>query len=295
MTKHKGSKVRGLLLSLAFPLISQAATVVSSTDNWTVIQYPNGPSTDAFTDQQTGDKEGDIVGNSLNPSLYKMFDDNGTVNVHTDGTLSFRVRIAAEANPPGFQGAFYVGMDVNNDGAVDLFAGAINKGSVSIVGYFTPTGTANSPGGSNINDSTPFYSEAITATNYNWQGVTTGVAGNDPSATTNDVDGGGKQDFFLSLALPFNQAVAALNALLPGFNDLSSMTFIAATSQNANSINQDLNMVNGNITSTSSFKNLGAVSLLYSSIGTAAIPEPTSAGLLLGGALVALARRRRAA
>jgi hypothetical protein len=266
--------------------------VASSTASWTIVQYADGPSSDAFTDQQTGDKEGDIVGNASNPSLYKMFDDNGTVNVHTDGTLSFRVRIAAEANPPGFQGAFYVGMDVNNDSVVDLFAGAINKGSVSIVGFFAPgTGLNISPSTTTIETTTPLYSEAISPTNYNWQGVTTGVSGNDPAATTNDADAGGKQDFFLSIALPFNRAVAALSATFPGFNDQSPMSFIAATSQNPNSLNQDLNAVNGSLDSSNSFRDLGAVTRMYSSSGTAALPEPTSEGLLIGSALLAIAGR----
>lgn len=258
--------------------------------------YPSGAASDPFRDQQTGDLEGDIVGTAANPSLYKAFDDGGTPDNHTDGSIGLRVRIAGESNPPGFTGAFYVGLDANGDGKIDLFIGALTGGSTATVGLFAPgTGANNSPSTTSIQTKSPLYSETISTSNYNWQGVTLGASGNDPTATTNDVDGGGQQDFFLSIVLPFNQVVAALNSLgFSGVTDQTAMSFIAATSQNTNSLNQDLNGVNGGLSSSSTFAQLGGLTLPYSSSGALPIPEPSSIGLLaMCSAAGLLVSRRR--
>src|ERR1700746_3782438 len=79
-----------------------AATVVdvtSPTTNWTPVTYASGNS-DPSTDQQTGSEEGDIVGNTTHPAFYTAFGDAGTPSL-TDGTIGFRGRLGADANPAG--------------------------------------------------------------------------------------------------------------------------------------------------------------------------------------------------
>jgi len=75
--------------------------VTSPTTGWKVIRYGN-PSSDPGVDQQTGSAEGDIVGNSLNPSVYTMFGDANTPSL-ADGHLAFRIRLGADASSRRFQ------------------------------------------------------------------------------------------------------------------------------------------------------------------------------------------------
>src|SRR6266571_2187471 len=91
-----------------------------STTTWTPILYPNNNNPDPSNDQQTGSEEGDIVGNVAHPSVYTIFANAGTPSL-TDGTLAFRIRVGADANPPGFKGAAFIGIDANGNGSLDLF------------------------------------------------------------------------------------------------------------------------------------------------------------------------------
>jgi hypothetical protein len=262
----------------------------SSTDYWTPIQY--GPSIvpDYSADQQTGSSEGDIVGDANNPALYITHYNGGTPTLFTDGELAFRFRLGADKSPAGYKGVAFVGMDLNNDGSLDLFAGVNNSGSTSIVGlWFAGAGANTSPTTTSV-ASSPTFSYVQTSLNYSWTPVT---AVNNPTGTTTDVDGGGT-DYFLSFKISFADLASMASTIVPGFNENSIVSFVGATATQPNSLNQDLNGVNGNINSGLTWDQLGASSSPYTADGelVVAVPEP-AATAIVGFCLAALIILRR--
>ena len=286
-----GAHLAALQLSTA-PL--RAAVVVdvnAPTTMWTVIQYANN-SPDPTADQQGGSSEGDIIGNAAHPSAYTMFGDAGTSSL-TDGTLGFRVRLGGDANAVGFKGAFFVGLDANLDGALDLFVGVNNSGSTDSIGIWNPgTGLNVSPSTTSIVNP-PVVTQTLTLTNYSFVPVTTT---NDPSVGTNtNLDGAAGPDYFLSFSVPFASVVSALTARgIAGFNQSTPLSYVVATATQDNSLNQDLNGIAGAISSSATFASLGVTSTQSSADGTSAVPEPATiwtAVLLL--TVTGLRRQRR--
>ena len=121
---------RGCCLAMAWLALSSsclaAFTLTSSTTAWTKISYTGTQQCDYFSDQQTGNKASDLVGNAANGAFYTHFDDAGTPSL-TDGTLSFRTRLsqAKSSSDVTFDYTLFVGMDVNLDEALDLFVRTI--------------------------------------------------------------------------------------------------------------------------------------------------------------------------
>ena len=78
--------------------------VTSDNTDWTVVNYPIVTVPDDPNDHQTGISEGDIVGNNTgDPAVLTNFDDNGTPGILDDGYIGFRVRVAEDKPPPGFE------------------------------------------------------------------------------------------------------------------------------------------------------------------------------------------------
>jgi hypothetical protein len=269
---------------LAWPAAAQIAPD-SPTTQWVHILYPGGAVPDPIGDQQTGTPESDIIGNLANPAFYMKFNDGGSSSP-TNGWVGFRLRVAADESPPGFKGAAVVGLDANLDGRVDLFIGVNNQGSGNQIGLW------NSGPGQNISPSTTTlvspagksYDE--TAGVYNFGSVNGTI---DPTATTFDLDAGGKTDQFLSFVVPFPDVVSQLAALgISGFTRNTPMRLIAATATQDNSLNEDLNGVSGGINSSSTWEQLGGLSLPYAPNGTQPIPEPSTGPLAMLGAALAM-------
>jgi len=281
--------IMGSMVALNATVMGQI-NPASSTDFWTPIQYGPGGVHDYSTDQQTGSSEGDIVGNASNPALYIAAYNGGTPTLFTDGELAFRFRLGGDKSPAGYKGVAFIGMDLNSDGSLDLFAGVNNSGSSSIVGlWFAGAGGNTSPNTTGV-ASTPTFSYVQTSLNYSWTPVT---AANNPGGTT-DVDGGGT-DYFLSFKINFADLVSMASTIVPGFNENSVVSFVGATATQPNSLNQDLNGVNGDINSTLSWGQLGAISSLYTADGElapAVVPEPAAAAIV-GFCLAALIILRR--
>ena len=289
--------LRGLLLLifLAGHGLAQIS-LTSPTTGWTPVSFIGSARSDYLNDEQTGINESDLVGSAVgvNPVQTAFYYDyDGTSN-----QIGFRVRLDGDSNPAGYTGAIWVGLMLGgmNGGnpTVDLFAGMINKGSVSRVGFYHPgTGANVSPSTTTIDNTNPIYSEAISAANYLFAPVTLGLAGNDPvSGGTNDVGGDGNTDHFATWVLPFGQLQAA--AFARGFTNFTSgstIGFVVGTSEQGNAMNQDLNGTSGNTTSTSTFASLGAVSPPITASGVI-IPEPgTLAYVPLAFAALLLRRR----
>ena len=255
----------------------------SSTASWVPILYGNGNVPDPSGDQQTGSAESDIVGNLGEPSLYMQL---------SGGYLGFRLRVGADVNPPGFKGAAFVGLDADLNGSLDLFIGVDNSGTPNQVGIWDPgTGLNTSPSTTTI-VKTPVFSYTETSLNYGFTSVNSTI---NPGAINFDLNADGKTDQFLTFYVPFTNVVSALTAVgITGFTTNSPMQLVAATATQPNSLNEDLNGVNGGINSSLSWSQLGGISETYAPNGVAPVPEPSMA-LLIGGGFVLLCvfKRRR--
>lgn len=263
--------VLALLITAGPEIRASVVDVTSSTVGWTPIQYASS-NPDPSNDQQTGSSEGDIVGNAAHPSVYTTFGDNNTLLL-TDGTLAFRVRVGADTSPAGFKAALFVGIDANQDGALDLFVGVNNSGSADSVAIWNPGAGLNISPSTTTIVSTPLVSYTPTATNYNWAQVTTTT---DPTVgTATDLDGGGKPDYLLTFAVNFADVVTQLSLKgINGINQNSAFSYVISTATQANSLNQDLNGVDKNYDPAATWSVLGVVSNQMTPNGVAVVPEP---------------------
>lgn len=278
---------------LAWPAQAQV-NPASACSSWTAIGYGPAGFPDPAGDQQTGSSEGDLVGNAANPSFYSTFDNGGTPALFTDGQLAFRLRVGADKSPPGYTGCAFVGMDLDGNGSLDLFAGVNNSGSTALISlWWAGSGSNLSPGTTTI-AGTPTFSYAETAASYSWMAVT---LANNPGGTSTDMDGAGQADYFLSFVVPFADVVAMAHTKgLAGFDEHSTLSYVAATATQANSLNQDLNGVAGGVNSSDSWASMGAISAPITAAGPLPVPEPSTLALIvlgLGGLVVHYGRRPR--
>lgn len=292
-----------LVFSLLVPLkAAHAQNITASTLYYKKVTYNGVIPTDPFNDQQTGSTEGDIVGNPSNPFFYTLFDPGSQASL-TDGTFFFRVRLGGDANPPGYTGVLYIGIDApaagggtSPNGNLDLFVGASFSGSAGTnhLGIFAPGNQANvSPSTTSIN-TTPLVSYTPTASNYNFSPVNSTIA---PDVTTNDVGADGNIDYFVTFAIPFQDIVNQLNR--PGvgisINENTRLSFVVATTNQGNSLNQDIGGVSGQVSSSATYASLGTISD-QSAPSSFIMPEPGTFALMgapLAGMGLAISRRRR--
>jgi hypothetical protein len=274
-----------------------AQLISGSTTRWNAILYGTNGVADPSNDQQTGQRESDIVGTTAIPSAYMAFDPASAGSL-TDGSLYFRLRLAEDSQSAGYSGFVWVGIDANSDGAIDLFAGVDRQGNNSQTVLRNPgTGSNTSPNTTSISStdlaSSPY---AHTASNYNWAAV--GAA--NYTGSNFDVDAGGQTDYFMSFSVPFQDIVTNLNTTGTGrptaisINQNTNLGFVIATSQQGNSINQDINGGSVAINSTSTYASLGVISDPTTLTAQITVPEAGTMSLLLwGGALGLLGYRRR--
>jgi hypothetical protein len=198
---------------------------------WTVISPSGGSQFDYFTDQQTGQGEGDIVGDGgSNPGFQVHFDDNGGVS-NTDGTLSFRFRLAKSGS-----NFYIVGIDADLDGALDVFI-KMDTSNTDEISIYENGGDLNiSPSTTDIG--AELYAVATTVSTLDLSTVTV-IDGN---TVTADLDGDTNTDAYVSGSLPFSELVTALASanILISLTDTDPLRYAVATSVNGSTFNQDI-------------------------------------------------------
>lgn len=269
-----------------------SAVLTSVTDPSTSFTTVPKISIDAANDQQTGQTDADLVGIVTDPGFFTGY----------DGTNEYyRVRLGKASTGGNFRGLFWIGLDANNDGALDLFIGVNNQGSTATIGFYAPgTGANNSPSTTTIQNGLAQYQITETATNYNYQTVNSTI---DPGLSNPDLDADGNTDVYLTIQIPLLGASgsATLQGAFAGLVGMSidqnsQFNYVTATSTQSNSLNQDLGGVTGGINSSTTYQALGAMSTPITATGTA-VPEPgTVSQVVLFGAFIGAfwwARRSR--
>lgn len=272
---------------------AQVAVSVTDTTGWNTWQKADlSYMSDTTPDQQTGQGADDFASDATYAGFYQKA---GTIG-GTDHIL-FRARMDKYDGDDrwGNGGNLGIGMDVNGDGALDLIL--MMSESAGNVNNRTRTLTWGDPGtGANTGPSTTswtFPTQTATSLTVN---------------TTYDVmqtyDGSmlnATADMFLSFALSFANLQAAVRAYTPFTTfDMTydtRMSYIAFTSTQANSLNQDLFGTTGNTTSTLTWAELGAITGPANAWGI--VPEPATYAqvcmFFLAGGLVAFRRWKRVA
>jgi hypothetical protein len=257
----------GLFQTMAAGILFSALMASGQTDpntpttQWVPLLYGNNIMPDPSGDQQTGNAELDIVGNASTPSLYMQY---------TSGYLGFRLRLGAELNPPGFSGVALVGMDVTLNGALDLFLGVNNQGSHDQIGIWLPgLGANTAPNNTGVGSLVKSYKE--TTLTYGFTPISSAI---DPTTANFDLNADGRTDRFLSFFVPFADIASALATKDIIFTTNSLMDLMVVTGTQPNSLNGDINGIDGGINSSQSWSQLGALSRTYTPVSIEPVPEP---------------------
>ena len=276
-----------LSAAIAQPVVAAIVPVGSSTADWIAVSYRNAVS-DAAADNQANIADLELVGNVDNAAFYTRFEDNGPDDP-TDGAVGFRMRMSGDQGSRLFHGNTWVGMDVNRDGSLDLFLGA-NDQQLSI--HALDGGTADSPQNTRIAKD-PLWSTPTTSLNYSWTPVTFEL---DPTATSLDIDNEAGNDYFITFSIPFVEVILAIESLgiVESFDDTSTVSYIAATSTQGNTLNSDINGIEGGVNSPVTWQDSEVISDESDLDGNPVVPEPATAALILGlGAAGFVLLRRR--
>ena len=271
MNKYMKYVCRFVILYAAFVLAHAgfSATLTSVTDPSTNFTTVPIISIDAGNDQQTGQTDADLVGIVSDPGFFTGF----------DGTNEYyRIRLGKASNGGNFKGLLWIGLDANNDGALDLLIGINNQGSTATIGFYAPgTGANTSPSTTTIQTGLAQYQTAESATNYNYQTVNSTI---DPGLSNSDLNADGNTDVYLTIRVPLLGASgsATLQGAFAGLmgmsiNQNTLFNYITATSTQVNSLNQDLGGVTGGINSSTTYQALGAMSTPITATGIV-VPEP---------------------
>lgn len=284
--------VRNFLIFITFYLsflgsLSHADLVTDATSLWTPITYAAPSQFDFLDDQQTGNSRSsaDLVGTAANPALYTQFNDGGTSDILTDGTLFFRARLGAPGKANSFDRNLFIGIDGSGDGVIDIYLGVHNQGSFDELAiYGTGTDLNISPNTTSITGPLSTYVENDLS--YHYAPVDTAIT---------DIDTDGNTDYFLSFAFDFSEIVDAI-ATESGLSisESTPLSYVLATATQDNSFNQDINGLPKTFDASQTWSSLGVLSDPLPANGVLAVPEPGAFGLLFIAGLCSLCRRHRA-
>jgi len=250
---------------------------------WTPVTFGEKNYPDTAGDQASGGGVGDIVGDESHPSFFMRY---------ADGFLGFRLRLGADQEG-SFQGAAYIGLDANMDGAVDLFLGVNHQGDERTMGLWQPGGKGDTSPSTTVISSPVFLGVKETDANFNFRDVN---PKDDPSADFADLNGDGLKDQFLTVIFLLGDINKVLDAGgIKGLSEGSTVQLIAATASNENLLDLDLNGVKGGLDSEASWSELGAMSQPVTlTPDITVVPEPSIQALLsIAGGLAVLHLRKR--
>ena len=228
---------------------------------------------DPLGDNQGGSQADDdfVGGSTTDPGFFIQ---HGLLN--GDDALAFRLRLDGVTNNNNYKGILRVGIDYDNDGAVNIAVGPQLTGSPSSQGIVFQL--AN--GSDNLTPDTTSFGSAFDRIAF----VTSGGAGvanynyapvdstNSPESTG---DFNGDSDAILTFAFPISSLEAALN-LTPGtITSEQAMRFMAYTTNQIGSINRDLFGSNG-IDVDTSFVSAGFSEATAFDGTVIVIPEPST-------------------
>ncbi|MEY2653665.1 MAG: hypothetical protein RLZZ524_693, partial [Pseudomonadota bacterium] len=289
-----------------------ATVALNGTAGWVPVMF--GASRDPQGDSQAGAADTDIIGDATHGSLYTAFSDGGTTST-ADDQLYFRLRIDNPTSTTNFSGVAVVGMDVNNDGRVDLFMSVDGRNNGQVVRLLDPgTGANNSP---NTTSTAPLPTGwlasngvyAFSSSNYavtavsassdpNWSASATGMAG----GSADNLTGLGGTDVFVSWRVPVVDLSAVLAKASPvdrngvygprgasgigGYDQNTTVSYVSFTQTQNGPINGDLNGVGASYDKNATFAQLG----VYTAPMSAANPVSASTGLTITDDIAATAR-----
>lgn len=267
-------------------VFGQTAISVSDSNGWNAWITADGitPAADPRSDRQTGQGADDFVGDS---TYYVMQQKAGTIS--GVDSIAFRARMDV-FDSKGFGGNLILGIDLDGNGTMDLMLKMTDSKGTQTVTFASPgAGTNSSPS---------------TTTWGSWLGASTLTASNYSYLQANDgMAFGGTDDAWVSFGLAFSTlenavrtyAGAAFASFTMDYN--TRLSFIAFTSVQGNSMNQDLLGTSGNLSSTMSFADLGAGTAPANAFGV--VPEPATyvqfGVLVLAAGLVHHLRRKKRA
>lgn len=265
-----------------------AAAVSAPSGEWTALlgNY------DFRGDQKAGQADGDIVGLDEDYGLFVTYN-SADADVSGQSTFGFRLRLdAAGGNSKKieFKGAAWLGIDGDMNGSIDVFLGVNMSGSSRTLGIYSPgTGANNAPGSTSVS-STAYRTYTIGTSNYDYRPVsykTDGGSTNDLTPTTTE-----DPDYYLSVLIPFEHIANALADVKIDITEKTPLNYVAATSTQGNSFNQDISGVDGGIDSPETWAQLGAFAPTITIEGTL-VPEPGTAWFTLLSLSLLILRRRR--
>ncbi len=214
-------------------------------EDWVKV-YEKNILNDPLGDKQTGGNSvsQDIVGDANYSSVFYCF---------TDERLSFRIRVndidgGTSDSDYQFKNFAYIGMDTDLDGCINLFLGAYTPhsttGRIAIYGVGS---SANSSPATTIITKPILANQPKRGDNFSIKKATDG------SQFT------GTDDYFISFSISVDDINKALGESST-FDKDTMFRFIVGTASQDNSLNQDINGVDGGITSDLPWSSLGAFS-----------------------------------
>ena len=243
LVKANGLKASAATVALlmALPSLTQATVInlASPDSQWTPIIFSSGGTNDYTDDDQAG-SIGDIVGNATVPGAMWQFNGSGTPSL-TDGDIAFRLRLGSpNGNKTYFSGIALFGLDFNLDAKIDTYVAAGRSSNTDYVWIANPgTGLNISPSTStfDLTNAWRTYTGTFGATsNLYYAATTDGI----------DVDGGTSgKDMYFAFQMPFADLVSTVGTRLGmSINETSAISFVVATSNQVNSLNQDIAGIN---------------------------------------------------